>query len=203
MATVDLAGAESQHPDARWLVSLFPAGEEVTREGMREEMRRQRGDARAMFFVWLLGDRVPGLDNPDEALLRGAAVMGYGPAQAELSPFGGMDDGDFVWAERAARQGLRRGLVELAHCYYHGAGCAVDQERSVELYRQAAVLDCPRAQLAYGWRASARSIGGDTTGSGARQSGELAWPSPPATSSRSSPRLRRASSAVSCFSRLI
>jgi hypothetical protein len=45
---------ESQHPDAQWLVSLFPAGEEVTREGMSEVMRGQRGDARAMFMTWLL-----------------------------------------------------------------------------------------------------------------------------------------------------
>jgi hypothetical protein len=46
---------ESQHPDAQWLVSLFPAGEEVTREGMSEVMRGQRGDARAMFMTWFLG----------------------------------------------------------------------------------------------------------------------------------------------------
>jgi TPR repeat protein len=85
-----------------------------------------------------------------------------------------VDDGDFQWAQLAADQGSRRGIVELGHCYFHGRGCAVDRARALELTRVAAELDCPRAQHSYGhygfgerdwqryywyWRASERRIG--------------------------------------------
>jgi hypothetical protein len=71
---------ESRHPDARWLESLFPAGERVSKGRMHEVMLEHNDDARAIFISYALVDE----GDADGALWR-AAEMGYAPAQAMLS----------------------------------------------------------------------------------------------------------------------
>jgi hypothetical protein len=130
---------ECRHPDALCLCALFPVGATVTMERVRDVMREQGEDPRAMFFASCLGDRQT-LD-----LLRRSAELGYAPAQAVLSQRTSGEEA-FLWAQRAAAQGDRHGICELGHCFALGWGCAEDSVRAVQLYREAAEL----AQISYG-----------------------------------------------------
>jgi hypothetical protein len=136
---------ECRHPDAVWLASLFPSGAAVTRQRMREVMREQGGDARALHLAWRLNvDRV---EAPD--LLERAAATGYAPAQADLSSdLRGARA--FELAQLAAAQGSRRGMCELARCFRYGMGCAKDDSRATELFLAAAELGDASAQWCYG-----------------------------------------------------
>jgi hypothetical protein len=134
----------SSHPDAQWLVSLFPPGAEETREHMRKVMKKQRDDPRAMYLARTsLGKGM--------TLLRRAAESCYAPAQAELS-FMSHDDAaeSFKWAQRAFLQGNRRGIYYLGTCYSAGRGCKQDEARARELFRIAAELGYAPAQQRHG-----------------------------------------------------
>jgi hypothetical protein len=135
---------ESQHPDARWMASLFPAEPEVTLRRMREVMREQGDDARALYFVWVLERELA-----HEPLVR-AAEMGYAPAQASLSARASTAPEAFLWAQRAASQGDRRGVYRLGKCFAEGLGCAVDIRRALLLYKSAAEMDLKEAMDDYG-----------------------------------------------------
>jgi TPR repeat protein len=81
--------------------------------------------------------------------LRRAAEMGYAPAQARLaSTVEGAEK--FRWAELAAAQRDRFGILMLGHCFFDGDGCAPDRAKAIELYRQAAEMEHPLGQLSYG-----------------------------------------------------
>jgi hypothetical protein len=135
---------ESQHPDARWLVSLLPAGEDVTPASLREVMQKQGNDARGMHIAWLMGDR------RQNDLLARAAEKGYAPAQALLSAV--CEDGDtsFALAQRAADQGDRSGFGRLGYCLIAGTGCISDSVRAVGLLKEAAELGSSWSQWMYG-----------------------------------------------------
>jgi hypothetical protein len=94
---------ESRHPDAKWLASLFPAGDAVTAQRMAEVMLEQGGDdPRAVYLA--------GVHLDDRAMRRRAAEMGYAPAQAQTAVDYGGDD-MFAWAEKASAQGDRTGTL--------------------------------------------------------------------------------------------
>jgi hypothetical protein len=134
---------ECQHPDARWLASLFPAGEAVTRQGMVQVMRQHCDDPRAMYLLFMLNK------SGGNAFLERAASLGYAPAQAQLS-CETRKEMRYRWAERASNQGDRYGTFRLAFCFRHGLGCEEDKSKAIELFKEAAELDCPYAQEAFG-----------------------------------------------------
>jgi hypothetical protein len=127
----------------------------VTPEHLEEVLTQQGDDPRALFLLaWQ-----PGVDwawdgNRHTNNLTRASRMGYGPAQAELSIlwFGDVEPAAEVFslAESAAAQGERLGLFQLGRCLEKGIGCAVDKVRAFALLKEAAELDCPRAQHRYG-----------------------------------------------------
>jgi TPR repeat protein len=132
---------ECSHPDAQWLSALFPAHAHLSPWGRGNVMRQQGDDPRALHLLWAWsGGRTTDL-------LTRVAVMGYAPAQAQLS----MDGEDsFPWARRSAAKGFRGGLYALGFCYDTGRGCAKDMVKAAELYRQAAALGSPQALFRYG-----------------------------------------------------
>jgi hypothetical protein len=133
-----------RHRDAVWFAALFPGeGADVTPERVVAVMSEHGEDPRAMHLSWMLGKRHP------TGHMRRAAEMGYAPAQGILSVsvFGAER---MVWAQKAALQFDRFGLNQLAHCVAQGWGCAKDEERAKELYRQAAELGHRTAQFTYG-----------------------------------------------------
>jgi hypothetical protein len=120
---------DCSHPDAQWLVALFPSHGEVTTQHFREVMLAQGEDPRALFFSF----------DFDTKLLVRSAELGYAPAQAQLATYKGGEK-RFTWAQRAAANGDRYGLCVLASCFRRGDGCPVDEQRALELYRRAAEL---------------------------------------------------------------
>jgi hypothetical protein len=72
---------DCQHPDAQWLVSLFPVGvDRVLTERLRQVVLEQGDDSRAV-FLWNLLARGMG----SVVRLRRAAESGFAPAQAALA----------------------------------------------------------------------------------------------------------------------
>jgi hypothetical protein len=138
---------ESQHPEAQWLASLFPAGVAVTMEQLWDVMRQQGEDPRALFVLWkTMSDR-------SLAVLRRTAERGYAPAQAELAFLELQCQSDaeaYVLAQQSALQGDRCGLFVLGYCLYEGQACAKDKARSFELYKESAELGHPEAAFYFG-----------------------------------------------------
>jgi hypothetical protein len=141
------------HPDARWLSSLFPAGVAVTKEGVERVMLEQGEDPRAMHIAWTLGRRI------DSTLLQRAAERGYAPSQAMYSLRCSLRSPveSFELAQKASAQGDRRGLCQLGCCLFRGAGCEADRERAIDLFKRAAALDLPLAQYIYSESAFGRA----------------------------------------------
>jgi hypothetical protein len=135
------------HPDAVWFSSLVPP--DATEERLVEIMREQGDDPRALYFVWLLADGEP------RCVLERAAEKGFAPAQTMMSlccaAESSLDrDKAFFWAEAAANQGDRSGILRLAQCLHKGVGCERDDARAIELYRVAAQVGDPCAMRSYG-----------------------------------------------------
>jgi hypothetical protein len=138
-----------RHPDAQWLASLFAPDVDMTRQQMWDVLLQQLNDPRAMFMLWQL----EGIEERTEQLLVRAAEAGYAAAQARLAVFR-LDeenlDEAFVWAQRAAAQGERRGLDVLGTFYRHGIGCESDTVRAIESHKRAAELECTPSEFYYG-----------------------------------------------------
>jgi hypothetical protein len=138
---------ECRHPDAQWLASLFPAGTAVRRDSMRRVMLEQGHDPRALFIA-------SRLSSEDRTRVVRAAEMGYAPAQAIMASTAMADhsspSGRLAWAESASSQGDRRGLFMLAGHYARGRGCIKNVAKAKELYREAAELGDPAAQVRHG-----------------------------------------------------
>ncbi len=132
---------ECDHEDARWLLSLFPEGPPTVEEA-KEVLNSQGEDATALYFaVSFCGSTVAEID-----LLRRAALGGVARAQAWMAG----ETGDIEWAEKAAAQGDREGLCLLAEHYWNGTGCAKDETRSLQLYKEAGDLGDPTGYWTYG-----------------------------------------------------
>jgi hypothetical protein len=132
------------HPDAQWFVSLLPAEIPATREGMRELMLQHRQDPRASFLAWVFAD----WDSRDE--LAYAAGRGYAPAQARMCANSSDAGEGYEYAQKAAAQGDRWGLCELAYFFEEGECCAKDTAKAIDLYREAAELGHSEAMHYYG-----------------------------------------------------
>jgi hypothetical protein len=138
---------ECRHPDAQWLASLFPHGNNVYPECFHRVMQQQGDDPRAMHLGWFFGPR-----DSDEAIER-AAALGYARAQVLLSVRCDDRARSFELAQRAAAGGDRSGLFRLAVCFSKGQGCAVNTQRAIELYKRAAELGDGNAQFWFGEKA--------------------------------------------------
>jgi hypothetical protein len=125
---------ECQHPDARWLASLFPAGDDVTREHFCGVMRGQGEDQRALSLTEIL------TSVKMERLTR-VANTGYAPAQVAVVLIDVQTM--FKYASVAAASGDRRGMFQLARCLREALGCEKDKGRAMELLREAAELGKP------------------------------------------------------------
>jgi hypothetical protein len=135
---------ECRHPDALWLVSLFPDDPDaaVSRERMVEAMHAQGEHPLAMMLA--------GEFEVDWALVERAAQTGYAPAQAQAAMrLNGRRA--VAWAEAGVAQGDRRAMYELACRLYHGIGsCARDEQRAMRLFQQSAELGDAAARYDYG-----------------------------------------------------
>jgi hypothetical protein len=99
---------------------------------------------RALFLRFIIGFR------QDTLLLEQAAKLGYAPAQVFMAMHLSADLKDqFAWAERAAAERDRNGMMALAHCLQLGVGCERDDERVLALWRDAAELGHVLAQSLY------------------------------------------------------
>jgi hypothetical protein len=134
-----------RHPDAQWLVSLLPADVDLTRQSVSEALLKNGGgDPRALFLAWRVAV------DPGDALVMRAAEMGYAPAQAQVSIRLSHLVNRVEWASRAAEQGDRAGLCQLAYCLDRGWDCEKDAAKAILLFRAAAVFESPQAQFEYG-----------------------------------------------------
>jgi TPR repeat protein len=112
-----------QHPDARWLTEAC-AGKDVNTVEDAERVFSALGqiDARALCFLWMLGDQ------NDLLPLRRSAELGFAFAQASLaSKFGPWEGADgeirFRFARLSADQGERDGFSQLGFCFQNAEGC--------------------------------------------------------------------------------
>jgi hypothetical protein len=132
---------ESAHPDAQWLVSLFPADVQVTRGRMRKALLEQGEDPRALYLIWALGDKTL-------ALLARAAELGNARAQVRMSHGHGPA---LYWAEKAMASGDRDAIARVASCLGQKESSSdEDTERAMQLYMQAVELEHPPSQYYVG-----------------------------------------------------
>jgi hypothetical protein len=90
-----------------------------------------------------------GMSEQDKDLVQRSAQLGYAPAQVEMISWTkGCES--FLWAEKAAAQGDRNGLYEMACCLLDGTGCEKNEDRALMLFREAASLDHCWAKWRYG-----------------------------------------------------
>jgi TPR repeat protein len=153
-------GFASRHKDALWLNSvLFSVEGQMTYELLNELMMEQDHDPRALFFRAFSWDKDAVVDGDEwedrydngTGLLRFAADMGYAPAQSALAFRGEMQDQEsFDWASKAAAQGDRHGVSRLARCYELGLGCEKDENKAMQLFKEAADLEDDVALFKYG-----------------------------------------------------
>ncbi len=124
---------DSEHADAKWLASLFPANEPVTEQGILDVMEAQGDDPRALY---LRGE----LSNHPEWVQQ-AAEKGFAPAQVSWDVRSNANDAEKrAWALKAAAQGDRVGISVLAHYEWEGSGCEEDRAKAVVLWKEAAGL---------------------------------------------------------------
>jgi TPR repeat protein len=131
------------HPDAQWLVSLVPAGVEVTRESMKEALLAQGEDPCALFLAEKWGWT-------DGYATARAAEMGYAPAQAGFAHRLDGSHLSFKWAQLSAAQNDRHGIYQLGLCTRYGWRCAKNKEAAKQLFLRAAELGDPSAMHGYG-----------------------------------------------------
>jgi hypothetical protein len=137
---------ECQHPDALWLASLFPAGVAVSPAEVRETLRQQGDDPRALCISCFVGE---GFSDDAREKLRLAAELGYAPAQSAMSALT-RDEESLMWATMSSSQGDRSGYFQLGTCFELAQGCAVDMGKAIEMFKRAAELGHAEAQLYYG-----------------------------------------------------
>jgi TPR repeat protein len=131
-----------QHPDARWLTEACAGKDKNTVEDANRVFSALgQNDARALCFVWMLGD------DTDLAPLRRSAELGFDFAQALLSARAlGMER--FMLAQLAATQGERDGFALLGWCFRFGHGCGMDLDKAKENFLRAIELG---DVMAMGW----------------------------------------------------
>ncbi len=99
---------ESPHPQAEWLVALFPREERVTPERVRDVMLQQGDEPFALYLAACVAER-------DPAVMRRAANLGCAAAQSYMGS-GKISESIVLqvqWAERAAARRERNALFSL------------------------------------------------------------------------------------------
>jgi hypothetical protein len=129
-----------KHPDAQWLTEVC-AGMDVNTVEDAERVFSALGqnDARALCFLWMLGDQNGLLP------LRRSAELGFAFAQASLaSKFGPWEGADgenrFRFARLSADQGERDGYSQLGFCFRDGEGCEKNLNKAKENFLVASEL---------------------------------------------------------------
>jgi hypothetical protein len=140
---------ECEHEDAKWLVSLFPETTWMT----PEVLLKQGNGPRAMYFA----ECIAPISGPFGALneridrLQQIAELGYAPAQAWAAGASFENEEErFALARKAAVQGDRDGLYELATCFQHGIGCETDEYKALMTLKEAAEMGHPVALCTFG-----------------------------------------------------
>ncbi len=131
---------ESEHPDARFFVSLLPRGPPANYEEARGVFLANQSDARCLTWAAtsLFGER------PMAALL----LQG---ARAQCTYGEGGDKQLDEWLEYAVERGEIEAMENLAWRVYQGVS-SPDEERAKRLWRKGALLGCPFAQGDVGLR---------------------------------------------------
>ncbi len=153
-----------EHPDARWLVSVF-CGVDVSDSERVRQAFLALNDVRALCFAW----RLSGIDrNDDVSRLRRSAESGYAFAQALLA-WQTQDEERFKLSQQAAAQGERDGFCVLGYCFREGYGCEKDREKAEKNFLIAAEMGCVSSMIALGyafvgaqgwrWRGLAATLG--------------------------------------------
>jgi hypothetical protein len=143
------------HPDAQWFSSMFPAGVAVTTQVMAEVMRSHADDPRAMYLSVRLSEKSDASDEgerraEDTAVLSRSARMGYARAQAHMCWMVSGTEA-LSWAQRAAANGDREGMFQLAsRHHYGGIGCDWNFKKAMVLYGEAARCGHVEAMETYG-----------------------------------------------------
>jgi hypothetical protein len=126
--------ASCEHPDARWLTKACAKDVTTKEDGKRVFSSLGLNDARALCFLWWLGDQ------GDYTLLRRSAELDFAFAQALLVGRTRGKEG-FKFAQLAAGQGDRDGLYWLGWCFRFGQGCEEDLDKAKENFLLASELD--------------------------------------------------------------
>ncbi len=130
---------ECQHPDAKWLCSLFPIDAPLTRKGLLGVMAEQGEDPRALFIRSRLAK--------DNVMKQRAAELGYAPAQADWAHDCPVAAEQIVWAEKARAQGDLYGTYRLARLLLKGGR---DRDKAIALFGEAAEQGHVSAQFHFG-----------------------------------------------------
>jgi hypothetical protein len=130
---------DCRHPDAIWLVALFPPGASMKTRDKVRVLQAHHDDARALFILARLVLRPDGMVR--------AAHLGYVPAKVTCVERGFAPDGlAAVWLLEAAATGDRNAKARLAE-WYTSEG---ENERAVQLWSEAAELGQRDAQYYFG-----------------------------------------------------
>jgi hypothetical protein len=123
-----------EHPDARWLTEAC-AGKDVTtkEDAKRVFLGLGQNDARALCFLFLLRN------GAEWAPLCRSAELGFALAQAWMACRSRGEE-RFKFAQLAAAQGEREGLVWLGLCFCDGEGCEKDVEKAKDCFLHASEL---------------------------------------------------------------
>ncbi len=135
---------ECLHPDAQWLLGIFPDGAPSSDEEAKRVFLRHSSEGRALCFAGLAGVE-------DRKLVQEAATRNYGFAQALMASWSEGEE-KYFYAERAAQHGEPLGMTELGNCLYEGIACQRDEARALQLYRAASDMGCWFAQYRLGER---------------------------------------------------
>ncbi len=137
---------QSEHEDARLLVSLFPSGPPSTREEAAARFLACQDDARCLCWASHFCDS-------EMELLERSAAAGYAWAQAlygRMLSGRSRDAEKRQWIEKAVAQGERDAMATLADWLWKSTnGVAGDEVRKLNLWRDAAELGHKEAQLCY------------------------------------------------------
>ncbi len=126
---------QSEHEDARLLVSLFPNGAPASEQEAAKVFLARKDDARCLCWAGLCN--TPGWGD----LLLRSANAGYAWGQAKCGSH------MVEWLEKAAAQGDCEGMRCLAYELYDVASSRRDTARALKLWQEAALLGDAKSQF--------------------------------------------------------